>query len=155
EHTRQTDTQEMLAEYHEALKALYQNTRTDSAALALVAAGYGDGTETAAKPVGNGLQALSALKAVMDADYAMHDQFWRLVEGPLAWQTVLAVQRSACELNEIWDSTVLAKCEALTPEALWEQLFGEQSVLQTFVEGAGKPFLRASAGGWRAARWLG
>ena len=121
----------------------------------MVSAGFKGGQDAASTPVSAGLQALSQLQAIMDLEAAHHPQFWRLVEGPLAWHTILAIYRSACDINALWESDVLARADNLSPEALWEQFFGEQSTLRDFVLGPCKPFLQATAGGWRASRWLG
>lgn len=152
---RRADSVKLYAAYAQALAELRKSTRTDSDALALVAAGYTGGSAAAGTPVSVGLTSLAALKARMDKDYSHHSLFWSLVEGPLAFQTVLAVYRSACELNSQWDAAVLANTAQLPPEALWDQLFGDQSTLRTFVTGPARPFLHARPDGWSPARWLG
>ncbi len=152
--SRQNDARKLLADYLTALEELYNAARTDSDALDLAAAGYAGGKDKGAMPVGKALHAFLAFSASLDADHAVHGRFWRLVEGPLSWQIIQVVRRSACKLNEIWESTVLAQTASMPSDMLWEQLFGEQSTLKGFVTGPGKPFLRAGADGWYAARWL-
>ncbi|WP_165176442.1 type VI secretion protein IcmF/TssM N-terminal domain-containing protein [Desulfovibrio sp. ZJ369] len=152
---RRADSVKLYAAYAKALTELRTSTRTDSNALALAAAGYTGGSAAAGTPVSAGLTALAELKARMDEGYSHHSLFWSLVEGPLAFQTILAIYRSACALNSLWDATVLANTAQLPPEALWDQLFGDQSTLRAFVTGPAKPFLRARPDGWSPARWLG
>ena len=155
EYSERHDEAKLLQDYLADLARIREVTGTDAEALQLIAQGYAGGQEAAKTPVSAALAHLAQLQAQMDMRSSEHDQFWRLVKGPLAWQTIFAVYRSACELNNLWEGSVLSQIDEQDPDSLWTQLFDEQSALNTFVHGPAAPFLKARTSGWQVARWLG
>lgn len=145
-----------LGEYMNALKAVQAASRTDTDALTLARAGYTGGQEASATPISQSLTTLSTLKTLMDESASTHNAFWRLVEGPLAFQTSFAIYRAACALNENWENSVRAKIANLDAEKLWELLFVDpKSPLDDFVARQAAPFLVDTPKGWTATSWLG
>ncbi|MDO5536721.1 MAG: type VI secretion protein IcmF/TssM N-terminal domain-containing protein [Desulfovibrionaceae bacterium] len=145
----------MFGDYLNNLVQLGKATDTDSEALLMIATGYRGGQDAAQTAVGQALQTANQLQGLTDANMLANRQFWDLVKGPIAWYTVMAVSRSACELNALWNATVLDVVNSPAYGAQWETILDEQSPVNKFVQGVCQPFIRPTRDGWMPTSWLG
>ena len=106
-------------------------------------------------PVDVALSKLQHMRLLLADGKTSEEAVWRLVEGPLTFLVTLATYETACGLNELWEAQVLAEVQAVPQNDLWEALFGQQGVVNAFVAGPAKPFLRRDAKGWFGGAWLG
>lgn len=83
------------------------------------------------------------------------DVIWQLVGGPLTFLVILATDESACSLNDLWEAQVLAEVRNVPQAEQWEALFGQRGLVNAFVQGPAKPFLRRNTRGWFSGNWLG
>ncbi len=70
-----------------------------------------------------------------------------LMRAPLLFAAASATNEAARNLQERWDSEVIAPVKGLEGDALRQALFGEGGLLRIFAADAAAPFFRASASG--------
>jgi type VI secretion system protein ImpL len=98
---------------------------------------------------------LQRMRLLLGDGQASEEVIWQIAGGPLTFLVILATDESACSLNDLWQAQVLAEVRN-TPEAeLWEALFGQKGLVNAFVQGPAKPFLRRNVRGWFSGNWLG
>jgi type VI secretion system protein ImpL len=106
-------------------------------------------------PVDEALSKLQHMRLLLSDGKSSEEAVWHLVEGPLTFLVTLATYETACGLNQLWEAQVLAEVRAVPAANLWETLFGQQGVVNSFVAGPAKPFLRRDTKGWFGGAWLG
>ncbi|MBI5550797.1 MAG: hypothetical protein HY911_04760 [Desulfobacterales bacterium] len=142
--------------YMAQLDAIVPVTATTNAAYRFAIQNHGQAaTDANASPVVLSLDALHKMRALLGLDQKAEEPFWRLMAGPLEFLITLTTYETACAVNEIWQSQVVAET-ARTPEReLWNALFGEKGLIGEFVSGPAKPFLRRTRDGWSPGEWMG
>ncbi len=153
-HDREVASKE-LADYHAALAELKQNTENRPKAMAMMQTVFKGGSESSATALVKAMQAVEQLQLHTCATFREHEDFWRLIKGPLAWYTYMAVIRSACELNDTWNSTVLNPITMMPQESIVDMIYDEQSPINKFVQGPCQPFLSMMQGSFAPATWHG
>lgn len=101
------------------------------------------------------VSALHGMRPLLGDGKVSEETIWRLVEGPLVFLTTLATYETACGINDLWQSQVLAEVKSVPDAQMWEALFGQQGAANAFVLGPAKPFLKRNADGWFGGAWLG
>lgn len=112
----------------------------------------GEGQPTA---VDLAVAAQHRMRTLLGDGKSTEDAVWQLVAGPLTFLVTLATDESACALNELWEAQVLAEVRNVPEAELWEALFGDKGLVNAFVQGPAKPFLRRNMQGWFGGNWLG
>ncbi len=144
-----------LAAYHDALADLRQNTETSPKAMAMMATVFKGGSESSATALVKAIQAAEQIQLHTCTTFREHEAFWRLIKGPLAWYTYMAVIRSACELNASWNSTVINPITMMPQESVLDMIYDEQSPINKFIQGPCQPFLSMAQGSFAPATWNG
>lgn len=98
---------------------------------------------------------LHRLRLLLGDGKSSEEAMWQIVTGPLTFLVTLATDESACSLNDLWEAQVLAEVRNLPEAELWEALFGQRGLVNAFVQGPAKPFLRRNVRGWFSGNWLG
>ncbi len=144
-----------LADYHAALTELKQNTENPSKAMTMIASVFKGGSESSQTALIKAIQAAEQIQLHTCSTYREHEAFWRLIKGPLAWYTYMAVIRSACELNDSWNTTVLNPITMMPQESVLDMIYDEQSPINKFIQGPCQPFLSMASGSFSPATWHG
>ncbi|MDO4840000.1 MAG: type VI secretion protein IcmF/TssM N-terminal domain-containing protein [Desulfovibrionaceae bacterium] len=153
-HDRNSASKE-LAAYHDALADLRQNTETSPKAMTMMASVFKGGSQSSETALIKAIQAAEVMQLHTCSTYREHEAFWRLIKGPLAWYTYMAVIRSACELNASWNETVLSPITMMPQESVLDMIYDEQSPINKFIQGPCQPFLSMASGGFAPATWHG
>lgn len=153
-HDRASASKE-LADYHAALAELRQNTETTPKAMAMMSSVFKGGSESSATALVKAIQAAELMQLHTCSTYREHEAFWRLIRGPLAWYTYMAVIRSACELNDSWNANVLNPITMMPQESVLDMIYDEQSPINKFIQGPCQPFLSMTSGSFTPATWHG
>lgn len=106
-------------------------------------------------PIESATQALAALKVQLDMDSRDSRIIFDIVSGPLDFMVYVMTMDASCELQQLWEGQVLAETVHVPDNKLRERLFGKSGVVNKFVSGAAKPFLRRGVNGWSPRSWLG
>ena len=144
-----------LANYHKALLDLRQSTETMPKALTTMSSVFKGGEEAAGTALIKAMQSVESLQIQATGTNKKQDEFWRLIKGPLAWYTYIAILRSATELNTIWESVVLNPLTLMPQDSILEMLYDEQSPVNKFAQGPCQPFLSMTQGKYLPASWKG
>lgn len=153
-HNRAAASRE-LAEYHAALEELKKNIETLPKAMAMMQTAFRGSSETSSTALVKAMQAAGQMQIHTCDAYREHDDFWRLIKGPLAWYTYMAVIRSACELNDTWNTAVLNPITMMPQESVVDMIYDDQSPINKFVQGPCQPFLSMMQGNFAPATWHG
>lgn len=116
------------------------------------AAAEGGGQPTA---VDLSVASLHRLRLLLGDGSAAEEPLWQIAAGPLTFLVILATDESACSLNDLWEAQVLAEVRNVPEADQWEALFGDKGLVNAFVQGPAKPFLRRNVRGWFSGNWLG
>lgn len=142
--------------YMTQLEAIVPVTATMNAAYRFAVQNHGPAAAIGqSSPVVLSLDAIHKMRALIGRDRAAEEAFWRLMAGPLEFMVTLTTYETACGLNELWQSQVVAETVRTPEHELWGALFGDQGAATAFVSGAAKPFLRRTRDGWSPGSWLG
>ncbi len=143
-------------QYMEQLDGIVPVTTTMNAAYQFTVQNYGRSAgDATSSPVVLCQAALNKMRAQLGREQAVERVFWHLVRGPLVFLVTMTTYESACGVNELWQSQVVAEIASTPERERWGALFGNQGVAQTFISGAAKPFLRRTRDGWTPGAWLG
>lgn len=143
-------------QYMAQLDAFVPLTTTMNSAYRFAVQNFGQAADTGqSSPVEVALTAMTKMRSLLGRERAAEEPFWRLVEGPLAFLVTLTTYESACGVNELWQSQVVAETVNTPQRELWGALFGDQGKVDAFLSGPAKPFLRRTREGWAAGTWLG
>lgn len=126
----------------------------------------GKGGQAAAPPVadaGGGqptavdlaVASLHRLRLLLGDGKSTEEVVWQLAGGPLTFLVILATDESACSLNDLWEAQVLAELRNVPEAEQWEAMFGDKGVVNAFMQGPAKPFLKRNTRGWLSGNWLG
>lgn len=150
------EAEAQFAEYLKQLGAFLPVTASMDAAYRFSVRNYGHaaGTEQPS-PVESALVSVHTMRQLLATEGSKEEVFWRLVEGPLDFLVTLATYETACGVNALWQSHVLAETVHTPQGELREALFGGQGLVTSFLAGPIKPFLQRSQAGWAAGSWLG
>jgi len=99
--------------------------------------------------------ALHRMRLLLGDGHPSEEVIWQIVSGPLTFLVILATDESACSLNDLWQAQVLAEVRNVPQAEMWEALFGQKGLVNAFVQGPAKPFLRRNVRGWFSGNWLG
>ncbi|SMP73344.1 type VI secretion system protein ImpL [Desulfonatronum zhilinae] len=140
--------------YMEQLKALQQVTATMDAAYRFASQDYGMlGGEQSPEDIA--IAAVNNISHLLVKGQAVGwRDFWQLVEGPLIFLVTMITYETACAVNDLWESQVLAETVNIPSRELWTTLFGDQGVVPPFLSGTGQPYLRRTQEGWGPMTWL-
>jgi type VI secretion system protein ImpL len=83
------------------------------------------------------------------------DVFFDILGGPFKFLVYYVSMESACELQGLWESEVLAKVGHMPAQKMRSALFGQKGVVDKFISGPAKPFLVNSLDGYYARSWYG
>ncbi|MFH1019075.1 MAG: type VI secretion protein IcmF/TssM N-terminal domain-containing protein [Pseudomonadota bacterium] len=150
------EAEAQFAEYIKQLGAFLPATASMNAAYRFSGRNFGSaaGAEQPS-PVESAQTSVRILRQLLEKERDKEEPFWLLLEGPLDFLVTMATYETACGVNALWQSHVLAET-VHTPQAeLWETMFGGKGVVNSFVAGPAKPFLQRSQDGWTAGSWLG
>lgn len=99
-------------------------------------------------PLAEASQAIGTLKTIIGMKGRGDGLFWDLVTGPMRYIVYVITMEAGCELQELWEGQVLSEVEHVPADKLREKLFGKGGVVNAFVKGPAKPFLRRDSRGW-------
>ncbi|MGD9971506.1 MAG: type VI secretion protein IcmF/TssM N-terminal domain-containing protein [Desulfatirhabdiaceae bacterium] len=143
-------------EYMKQLDAFLPVTASVDAAFRFASQNYGKSAAGGQpSPVEEARGAVAKMRQLVGKGTKDEEPFWRLMEGPMHFLVSLATYETACGLNELWKSQVVAETSSVPEHELWITLFGDQGVVKTFVSGPASPFLRRDRQGWSAGSWIG
>lgn len=147
---------EAFAGYVEQLNAIVPKTATMNAAYHFSLQSYGLGSaDGISSPVALAQAALDKMRSLVGKSSTEEEAVWRLVEGPLHFLVTLITYETACGVNDLWQSQVVAETVHTPQRQLWDALFGKQGVADTFLSESAKPFLKRTRNGWSPGTWLG
>jgi type VI secretion system protein ImpL len=140
--------------YMEQLKALQKVTTSMDAAYRFASQDYGMvGADQS--PEDLALAAVNNISHLLvKGQAAGWRDFWRFVEGPLFFLVTMITYETACAVNDLWESQVLAETRNTPSRELWTTLFGEKGVVPPFLSGTAQPYLRRTQDGWEPMTWL-
>ncbi len=142
--------------YMQQLDALVPVTADANAAFRFAVQHFGQtDAQAEASPVILALGAVNQMRALLGADPAADETLWSLVDGPLRFLVTLTTYETACGLNDVWQSQVVAETAGTPERQLWGALFGDKGVVPDFLAEPAKPFLRRTPDGWSSAAWMG
>ena len=150
-----TNVSKALSAYQDALGELRQNTETSPKAMAMMASVFKGGSESSSTALVKAIQAAEQIQLYTCTTFREHEDFWRLIKGPLAWYTYMAVIRSACELNNSWNATVINPITMMPQESVLDMIYDEQSPINKFIQGPCQPFISMMHGSFAPATWQG
>jgi len=106
-------------------------------------------------PVDGAVTAVRHMRLLLGDGKPVEDPIWQIVSGPVNFLVSLATEESACSLNQLWEAQVLAEARNVPESEQWEALFGAKGLVNAFVQGPAKPFLRRNTRGWYCGSWMG
>jgi type VI secretion system protein ImpL len=147
---------EAFGDYMQQLDALVPVTADANAAFRFAVQHFGQtDAQAEASPVILALGAVNQMRALLGADPAADGTLWSLVDGPLRFLVTLTTYETACGLNDVWQSQVVAETAGTPERQLWGALFCDKGVVPDFLAEPAKPFLRRTREGWSSAAWMG
>ncbi|GAB6060158.1 type VI secretion protein IcmF/TssM N-terminal domain-containing protein [Desulfonatronum parangueonense] len=140
--------------YMEQLKALQQISTSTEVAFRFASQEFGmDGNVQS--PVDLALAAADTISHLLvKGRSAENVEFWNIVKGPLYFLVTMIIYETACAVNELWESQVLAETVNIPARELWPTLFGDKGVVPAFLAGTARPYLRRTQDGWGPSTWL-
>ncbi|MBI5520498.1 MAG: hypothetical protein HY916_10635 [Desulfovibrio sp.] len=99
--------------------------------------------------------AVNRMRLLLGDGKPVEEPIWQIVNGPLIYLVTLATDESACALNQLWEAQVLSEVRNVPESEQWEALFGQKGLVNAFVDGPAKPFLRRNSRGWYCGNWMG
>jgi len=106
-------------------------------------------------PVDDAVTAVRHMRTLLGDGNPVEEPVWQIVSGPVNFLVSLATEESACSLNQLWEAQVLAEMRNVPDGEQWEKLFGAKGLVNAFVQGPAKPFLRRNTRGWYCGSWMG
>lgn len=143
-----------------AFRFAYKNFGGDAAADAPPAqqgqgGAPGQAPQGQASPVEGAVTAVRHMRLLLGDGKPIEEPMWQIIGGPVNFLINLATEESACSLNQLWEAQVLAEVRNVPESERWEALFGAKGVVNAFVQGPAKPFLRRNTRGWYGGTWMG
>ncbi|MDK2956851.1 MAG: type secretion system protein ImpL [Desulfovibrionales bacterium] len=83
------------------------------------------------------------------------DVFFNIIGGPFKFLVYYVTMESACELQDLWESEVLAKVGHMPAQKMRDALFGQQGLVDKFIAGPARSFIVSSLDGYYARNWYG
>jgi type VI secretion system protein ImpL len=153
---KSADAADSFSEYMKQLNAFAPVMTTMDGAYRFSVQNYGhtsaDGDASAMELA---LAAMNKIRSLLEEDETAEEPFWRLVEGPLFFMVTMTTYETACAVNELWRSQVVAEVSGTPEGRLWDALFGDKGVAGDFLSDTAKPFLKRTSQGWSPRSWLG
>lgn len=142
--------------YMQQLDAIVPKTATMNAAYHFSLQSYGLGSaDGISSPIVLAQAAIDKMRSLVGKAPSEEDTIWRLVEGPLQFLVTLITYETACGINDLWQSQVVAETVHTPQRQLWDALFGNEGVADKFLSESAKPFLKRTRNGWSSGTWLG
>jgi len=147
---------ETFGDYMQQLDALVPVTANANAAYRFAVQHFGQ-TDPQAEPspVILALGAINQMRSLLGTNPADDETLWGLMDGPLQFLVTLTTHETACGLNDVWQSQVVAETAGTPERQLWGALFGEKGVVPGFLSESARPFLRRTREGWSSVAWMG
>ncbi|MFP7754270.1 type VI secretion protein IcmF/TssM N-terminal domain-containing protein [Thermodesulfobacteriota bacterium B35] len=133
----------LLAEYRRALADITLAASSRKVSYDMAVALFTDDPATSKSPFYVAQRALVRLRSEMDSGGDGEKAIWRLVAGPLMYLRDYVCLEAACQLNSLWEQTVLVEIEGITDKSRINSLLFEAGGYGLrFLKGPARPFLK-------------
>ncbi|MBU1169344.1 MAG: hypothetical protein KKD44_07245 [Proteobacteria bacterium] len=148
---------EVFKKYREALEAISKACTSAPASFKLASQVFNEDTANGESCVAAANRAADELKVSMANYKDSQKTFARLLEGPINYMWSHVTKRAACQLQTLWDESVLSEIQGVYDnKVLSEMLLGKDGYVNTFSNGPGAPFIgRTRKKGYYAKKALG
>ena len=131
-----------LVDYERALEALAPMASSTRAAFNGATILYSEDPSTNQSPFFKAQTSLATLKTSVDQSFEGAREIWDLFYGPLDLLQEFLLRETACELQKVWEKTVLVELSGIQNEVSTESLvMGDKGLATHFIEGDAAPFI--------------
>ena len=131
-----------LVDYRDALAALAPMAASTRTAFTGATTLYTGDPATNASPFLKGRRGLDTLKKAVGRSFEGNQEIWTLMTGPLDFAQEFVLKESACELQRLWEKTVLVELGGVQDSVNAQRLvMGKQGFATRFLEAEASPFI--------------
>ncbi len=138
--------------YLESLKPLAAATSTNATAFNALKESFPSEKNPKAQqaPLNIAIAAANAMNAEVNPTPAIDSPVFALTKGPVKFFVDVLVNQTACEIQTLWEGTILSEAGKLVPSQLQQSLFGkDEGLVRRFSSGTLEPFLHSAINGYR------